>query len=267
LRGSLERLPLVVNRPDFESATHFGAYWTNEDLVKVARAKGIPVVDLYQVDAIKAKWDGAIKDQNAILVGGCGHGNATQYTGQNVNVLLNSVKSADLDMMKGRWGSFLSCIFGRSARTFVDAGMRGFFGYTEEFWFATSAYPNSYAGPFFNSHYAFDQALLAGKSMREAWAACDAAWLAEIARSNPYTERYLIWDHDHMIMAGDPENGPYLAPPEPKYTCPWGDYKTDDLEALKTHILDVHCPVCPPEPERPLWCQWFGDLVSCPIPK
>jgi hypothetical protein len=229
--------------------------------------KQIPVIDLYGPDAIKSKWDAALRYERAVLVGGCGHGNATQYTGQNYDVLLNGQDSADLELMKGRWGSFLSCLFGRSARNFVDAGMKGFFGYTEEFWFVSGGYPNGYAAPFFNSHYAFDQALLDGKTMQEAWARADAAWLAAIANSDEATRRYLIFDHDHMVMAGDPEDGPYLSPPEPKYECPWADYKTDDIEALKIHILDVHCPVCPPQPERPLWCQWFGDIVSCPIPK
>jgi hypothetical protein len=263
----LERLPVVANRPDFETATHYGAYWTNEDLVKVARAIPIPVIDLFKADAIKAKWNAAIKDNNAILVGGCGHGDATKYTGQNYSTLLNSQNSADLELMKGRWGSFLSCVFGQAAQRFVSAGMKGFYGYKVTFWFVTSAYPDGYASLFFNSHYAFDKALLSGKTMKEAWAACDQAWLDAIAGSDVDTRRYLISDHDGMVMAGDPDSGPYTAPPEPKYSCPWGDYQTDDLEALKTHILSAHCPICPPEPTRPLWCRWFGDIVSCPIPK
>jgi len=263
----LPNLPLVANRCDYETATRWGAHWTKAQAVDYAIQKEIPVIDLYKADATKLKWDAAIKDQKAIMVCGVGHGNETRYTGQNQQDLLNATNPADLAMMKGKFGSFLSCVFGASVKKWIDAGMLGFYGYNRTFWFVTSTFPNASARPFFVSHFSFDRVWENRGTTDEAWTESDKVWIDELAKADAYTRQYLLYDYQSRVKGGDGKLGPYVGPPPPKYQCYWSDYGSDDLEDVKRHILQAHCPACPPWPERPAWCQWFGDLVGCPLPK
>jgi hypothetical protein len=185
-------------------------------------------VDLYGADATKANWRSTIASNSAIFVCGVGHGNENVFTGQNQEYLLNRLDAYDLTLMKGRYGSFLSCVFGQAADDFVNAGMLGFFGYTDTYWFMASIFPNSIASPFFTSHFAFDRALLDGKSLREAFALATEAYNKAIASADAESARYLISDRDAMHLAAfDDSTGPYMGevtpppvPPEPPSSCP-----------------------------------------------
>jgi hypothetical protein len=229
-RKRVALLPLVANRCDYEQATHWGAYWTKWGVLDYAAVcqPPIPTVDLYAALATQAGWRQAIINNNAIFVCGVGHGNEYVFTGQNEEILLDRGNPYDLTLMKGRYGSFLSCVFGQSSETFVGSGMLGFFGYTETYWFMASIYPNSVASPFFTSHFTFDRALLSGKSMREAFDLATAAYNTAIAKADPTSARYLISDRDAMHFdALDESTGPYRGevqppptPPPPPSSCP-----------------------------------------------
>jgi hypothetical protein len=178
--------------------------------------------------------------------------------------LLSSLYPDDLDLMNGRWGSFLSCEFGKAGQAFVNAGMKGFFGYSETYWFEISTFPNSQAELFFGSHYSFDRCAEVGGSWYEAWNDTKVAYDAAIAKADPVTARYLIWDRDCMVMYGDVNSGPYYqGPPAETKTCYWCNYETDNMVLMLSHICKEHCYL---KPKRPQWCQWFGSLVGCPLP-
>jgi len=223
-------LPLVANRCDYEQATHWGAYWTKWGVLDFAAGcqPPIPYVDLYAAQATQAGWRQAIIDNGAIFVCGVGHGNDYVFTGQNEEILLDVGNPYDLTLMEGRYGSFLSCVFGQAAEAFVGAGMLGFFGYTDTYWFEAAVYPNSLATPFFTSHFTYDRALLSGKSQREAFDLTTAAYNQAIASADQTTARYLISDRDAMHLAAlDESTGPYMGstqpppiPPAPPSTCP-----------------------------------------------
>jgi hypothetical protein len=197
-------------------------------------------VDLYAAQATQTGWRQAIIDNNAIFVCGVGHGNEQVFTGQNEELLLNVTDPYDLQLMIGRYGSFLSCVFGQAAETFVDAGMLGFFGYTDTYWFEAAIYPNSLATPFFTSHFTYDRALLSGKSQREAFDLTTAAYNQAIASADQTTARYLISDRDAMYLAAlDESTGPYMGstqpppiPPAPPSTCPIAGAATRLLNAV-----------------------------------
>ena len=229
-RKRVSLLPLVANRCDYEQATHWGAAWTKNQVIDYAALCQPPIstVDLYAALATQAGWRQAIIDNNAIFVCGVGHGNESVFTGQNEELLLDRGNSYDLQLMIGRYGSFLSCVFGQAAEAFVGAGMLGFFGYTDTYWFEAAIYPNSLATPFFTSHFTYDRALLSGKSQREAFDLCTAAYNQAIASADQTTARYLISDRDAMHLdARDESTGPYkgevtpppIPPPAPS-TCP-----------------------------------------------
>jgi len=229
-RKRVSLLPLVANRCDYEQATHWGAYWTKWGVLDFAAGcqPPVPYVDLYAAQATQAGWRQAIIENNAIFVCGVGHGNEQVFTGQNEELLLNVADPYDLQLMIGRYGSFLSCVFGQASGSFVNVGMLGFFGYTDTYWFEAAIYPNSLATPFFTSHFTFDRALLSGKSMREAFDLCTAAYNSAIASADATSARYLISDRDAMTFAAiDGNTGPYKGevqpppvPPPPPSTCP-----------------------------------------------
>jgi len=230
LRKLAAPLPLVANRCDYEQATHWGAYWTKWGVLDFAAEcqPPVPYVDLYAAQATQTGWRQAIIDNNAIFVCGVGHGNEYVFTGQNQEILLDVGNPYDLTLMEGRYGSFLSCVFGQAAEAFVGSGMLGFFGYTDTYWFEAAVYPNSLATPFFTSHFTYDRALLSGKSQREAFDLCTAAYNSAIASADPGSARYLISDRDAMHLdARDESTGPYKGevqpppiPPTPPSTCP-----------------------------------------------
>jgi hypothetical protein len=255
---------IVSNRCDYEQATRWGAYWTKKLAVDFAKEKGIPVVDLYAALATRSNWFAEIEGKDAIFVNGVGHGNATVYTGQNQEILLCSAYADDLVLMNGRWGSFLSCEFGKAGPAFVNAGMKGFFGYSETYWFEISEFPNDVAEFFFGSHYTFDQGVIAASSYTSAFAKTKAVYDAAIAQADPVTARYLIWDRDCMVMYGDVNSGPYYqGPPAETKKCYWCNYETDNMPLMLAHICEEHCYL---KPQRPAWCRIFGNLVGCPLP-
>ena len=245
-RKRVSLLPLVANRCDYEQATHWGAYWTKWGVLDYAALcqPPIPCVDLYGAQATQANWRVQIRDYSAIFVCGVGHGNESVFTGQNGEILLDRNNAYDRALMVGRYGSFLSCVFGQAAQDFVNAGMAGFFGYTDTYWFMASIYPNSIASPFFTSHFTFDRALLSGKSMNDAWNLTLAAYNAAIASADAEMARYLISDRDAMWMhSQDYTTGPYKGdvqppptPPPPPSTCPIAKATATLLNALSAML-------------------------------
>jgi hypothetical protein len=255
---------IVSNRCDYEQATKWGAYWTKKLAVDFAVQKGIPVVDLYADLASRSNWFGKIKETDAIFVNGVGHGNAQVYTGQNQQILLCSIYPDDLKLMKDRWGSFLSCEFGKAGQSFVNAGMKGFFGYAETYWFEISAFPNGTAELFFGSHFAFDRYVIDNSSFATAFDVAKAYYNDAITKADPVTARYLIWDRDCMVMYGNVDSGPFYGQePSEEKQCYWCDYKTDNMTMMLAHVCEKHCYN---KPKRPSWCKVFGNLVGCPLP-
>lgn len=254
----------VANRCDFETATHYGAYWTKDQVLTLADKLGIPYIDLEGMSAYKAAWDRAITENDAVMVCGVGHGNNSVYTGQNYQILLQKGSDSDAQLMAGRFGSFLSCEFGQALDWFVANGMKGAFGYKVTYYFVVSTFPDSYAAYFFKSHFTFDRAWLQGKTAAEAWDLCRAAYDQAIAEAPDTVARYLIWDRDGMVYAGDPSLGPYVPPP-PKYKCCACGQEFDKCQDLVDHICFTHCE--PPPPPKPCWLPgWLRRLLGCPLP-
>jgi len=260
----LGKRKLVVNRCKWDPATDYGAYWSDELILQKARDLDIPYEDLYAALARKANWDHAIESNDAILVCGTGHGNEQVYTGQDGEALLTRGREEDGELMRGRFGAFLSCVFGQAADWFMAKGMRGFYGYTVTFYFLASNYPNSAAEGFFRADAAVIISYLKGGTNKDRREASDAAWDAFIASADAYTARYAIWDRDGRIFRGLDDDGPYLPEP-PTFKCCVCGVECEVCGDLITHICREHCPE-PPQPERPWWCKIFGRLVGCPLP-
>ena len=210
---------VVVVRPDFETATHYGQYYEAKYVIETAKQLGIPFVDLYKESARKAQFKQALSDPNAVFISGTGHGNANVFTGQNYEYLLVKGYEEDAKLVAGKWGSFLSCVFGQSADWWISKGMKGFFGYTRTYYFVVGVYPNSRAHYFFDSHHTFGISALNGKTWQECFDACIKAYNNAIGEAPYDVKYYLVWDRDSAVAKGVMDDGPFVSKAEPNLWC------------------------------------------------
>lgn len=253
---------VLVTRPDFETATHWGQWHFLDKQIAEAKRQGLTCFDLYAEQDIKTIFAKTVDEQDPVFICGVGHGNPSCYTGQNYDILLDRSVEAYV-RMKDRCGSFLSCEWGQSAKQFVDMGCLGFFGYTVTYYFCISTYPNQVAEWFFGSHAAYDFAILRGKSQKEAFDECVKAYNAAIAEADPTSCRYLVWDRDGMTFQGDGELHPYPhePPPPPKEKCCKCAQEFDSCGDLVTHVVYVHGPS-----RVPCWLPSFiRKWLGCPL--
>ena len=55
-------------------------------------------------------------------------------------------------------------------------------------------------------------------------------------------------------------------PPAEKMLCPWLDFENEDPAVVQKHVLDTHCPKCPPLPSTGYCPRWLRSLLGCEIP-
>jgi hypothetical protein len=209
----------VVVRPNFDTATKYGAYYQDYYSINALKKAGYAYTDLYAGDAVKAKFDAAMGDRDVVYLCGTGHGNESLFTGQNTDVLLAKGYESDAKLLNGKSVSLLSCIFGASADWWVERGCKGFFGYNRVYYFIIGVYPNSRAGYFFTSHHAYDVAIIGGAKQGDAFKAAQDAYNKAI-KDAPYwdVKSTLIWDRDSMVFKGDSEYAPFR-PVELNWWC------------------------------------------------
>lgn len=208
---------VVVNRCNFEQATWYGSFWTAKYLIKYLTDKGIPFIDLYKDWATKQNFNYYIKDARNNMVSGVGHGNEKQYTGQNYDVLLDADNQSDLNLMKGKVISALSCEFGASANRWLNAGAECFHGYKVTYYFIvySEQQDDPYGLLFGGAHYIFDIMSIENngdykKAHNETY---EAYTQASQQTNDTATKRYLVWDRDGMVTVYQ------TAKPEPQKTC------------------------------------------------
>lgn len=251
-------------RPDYETATHWGQWHFKDKVLSLADALRISYEDLYGINDYKGYFNEVMKHVDVKFLDGIGHGNTWLIVGHNGQIILDSQNSGDLELMKGKHGSFLSCEFGASAKTWVEAGMLSFFGYKVTYYFVVSTFPDSYAEPFFKSHMVYDQEMLQGTQPTRAFQKCGDAYDREILQQPDWIARYLINDRDGMTLEYSEDRSPFAPEPQ-KLKCPWSDFEATDNEELKNHIVAVHCSPCPPWP-APCWLwKWLRDLLDCKL--
>ena len=200
LKHKLVKSQVVSCRPDYEQATHWGQYWIGKS-TQYARDLGITIHDLYGAKDNKQNFNSAVQVSSFIF--GVGHGNSLVFTGQNSEYLINASSSVDKKLVKNKHGSFLSCQFGKAS---MWLEMKSFHGYTVDFTFTTSTYPNGYAELFFAPHNVYDEMILEGETCRAAWLESDYQWRINLAESNKYPEyvqRYLLEDYEGRHFRGD----------------------------------------------------------------
>jgi len=124
---------MLMFRSDWDDATSFGSYWIGKaqaDLID----KGMIVTDLSGALANKDDLLLALANVDPMNFWGMGHGNETQFAGQDNYIILQ--KGVDEALMIGRIVHLTSCLTGAEnglLQSLADAGALACFGYKVEF--------------------------------------------------------------------------------------------------------------------------------------
>jgi len=162
---------VVALRPHYEIATKYGQYWCEELYNKHATKLGYVVVDLYREICTQTKLIDVVESVDPVLIAGVCHGNVDVIVGQYNKILFKVGDENTAKIVKGRHVWMLSCLAGKELLPWMvnQCGAETTMGYKEEFIFVISSYPNSYAEPFFRSHFSGLQAFLNGKRAIDAF--------------------------------------------------------------------------------------------------
>jgi len=162
---------ILIFRPDFETATHYGAAWLGE-IRRIAEDLGHTVVDLHGDDATPENFFDAMDNFKPDLVIAMGHGNPTTFTGQDAEIVMRACENDQV--MMGSQGYFLSCLMGQElAPSMNEKDARAVAAYIAEFtWVIHPDYrdrplEDPYAYPFMRAVVEPCGRLLAGASWRE----------------------------------------------------------------------------------------------------
>jgi len=257
---------VVFSRPEHDSACRYGSYHILDIAIAEAKKNGVAFRDFMAEQATRDNIWSCFDTFDPALFVMVGHGNPQVTACQNNEVLFD--RSVESGMkLKDRCATFLSCSWGQAAKDLVHLGMKGFHGYTEDFVFVASIFPDTYASPFMRAHLEFARVCENGKSCGEAFEACRQKWLEEIANMDSYSARFAKADYESMVFEGDAEFVPTpIEPPHPptQKCCECGA-EFDTCDDLLAHIRFDHFPPCK-EYKRPGWCKVFGWIVNCPIP-
>jgi len=88
-------MTFLITRPDYDSATRYLSCWS-EEIVEVAKSKGIKVVELKGAKVTKKELASRMEKLNPSLVMLNGHGNEDTITGHDDEVLIKSGENEDI---------------------------------------------------------------------------------------------------------------------------------------------------------------------------
>jgi hypothetical protein len=209
---------MVMCRADWDTATSYGSYWVGKAKISLAD-KRIVVTDLYGDLANKDDLLVALANVDPMSFWGMGHGNETQFAGQNNAVLLE--KGVDEELMLGRIVHLTACLTGKEdglLYSFARAGAIACFGYKVEFIVGveTPNFPetpdNDATKSLMKPDVVIEYALADGKTCAEALEVSDIASEIEIESwrqsGHPDSDLLifsLISNRDGKVLYGMPE--------------------------------------------------------------
>ncbi len=196
---------VLVITPNFETATRWGSHWVKNKAAKFLGEAGYDVCLLESDRATRFYFEREVLD--AVYVTLIGHGNENVVTGQNYDVLLNTAWfPEDRPLVEAKHFHMLSCKVGaKLGKLLVEQGAIAFHGYDDTFYFLYNPdnYPDGRARPFFEADQTIDKCLAARKTHGQAVNETFKAWEKEIAKADPLTQMWLVWDRDHYVFYGN----------------------------------------------------------------
>jgi len=167
------------------------------------------------MDCVRAKL---VFTEGKLVAGVC-HGSEDKIVGQHGSLLM-AKDGETAGFCRRRFVWMLSCLAGAELLPWmVQRGAISTMGYKDKFIFCISGGMNGYAEPFFRSHFAGVQALLKGKTAKEAYEETIKTFEKYLDDPNipEKIKPYLLHDKDCCVYFGDP-NAKLEPKPEPE---PW----------------------------------------------
>lgn len=202
----------TMTRPNFETATYLG-YLALQHAVDYLKAKGFTLDDLGGANAVRTKVLDSISRIDPIWFFGVGHGNASTFTGQNLNVIW---QTCDCSQLSGRVVYLLSCITGaglgpdmvNNKKAKTNISYKDVFG-----WYQKSIQDplvDEYAKGFYEPVMELIYSLADGRTARESWNANMDRWNYWIDYWRRSTDsnaalilQELLHDRDCQVLFGD----------------------------------------------------------------
>jgi len=103
--------------PAFDTATEYGRAWLLSSLEEAIQL-GHQVLNLDREEATQENMFSALTDFQPELVISCSHGNATQFSGQNAQIVFTACVNDEA--MSGTQSFFLSCLMGLELAPSMD---------------------------------------------------------------------------------------------------------------------------------------------------
>jgi hypothetical protein len=124
---------IVCTRPDFDTATLYASYWVGVTL-RLLEERGLIITDLLGDLANLDKLVEALNSFDPISFWGVGHGNETQFAGQNAVIILE--RGVNENLFVGRIVHLTSCLTGVAGGlldSIAKGGAIASIGYAAEF--------------------------------------------------------------------------------------------------------------------------------------
>jgi hypothetical protein len=216
---------ILVIRPDYETATHWGQYWYDAMVCTAAKKLGYDVIDLYAKDATRERILEACQEYDLALITGVGHGNEKVFTVQNGYVAFQKGDEKTAQAVIRKHVHLTSCIVRKElGKWMIEQGAIAFQGFDDVayFFIDENNYPNSVAIKWYTAFVMGTLTLLEGETEGASLAKAQQEWEEQAEQMTPVEKAYAAHNLAHLGLEGDPESTLSGEEPEPPPTqCPW----------------------------------------------
>jgi len=127
---------LLVTRPNHDVTTRYLSVWA-EEIITLARERGVKVIDLSGHKATKKEFSGRVEKLNPETLFLNGHGSDKSIAGQDNDILISAGDNHNL--LKGKIAYALSCDSAKElGETVANEDKSAYIGYKDEFIFMSS---------------------------------------------------------------------------------------------------------------------------------
>lgn len=204
----------LITRPRYDETTYYLFSWSQE-IIDLAKKKGIQVLDLAKQRANKKELTGIISKKQPSFIFFNGHGDTDYISGQDNEVLVKVGANEKLLISKIIYA--LSC---KSARELgprsIKIGAVAYLGYNDDFIFMYNSekisrpLSDNLAALFLKPSNQLVRSLLKGHSAEGSYKRSKDLFIRNIqelltSEASPYgyTLPYLMWDVEHLVCLGD----------------------------------------------------------------
>lgn len=206
---------VIITRPEHDPSTRYLSR-CSENVIQVAKRKGLEVFDLHKEKAIRKELEGRIKKISPELVILNGHGDSKSVGGHDNHILIKAGENEKI--LKNRITYAISCKSAKVLGKTCADKKTTYIGYDEDFIFNGQAkyiqkpLKDKRAAQFLDAANQVTIALLKGHTAKEASDISKNAFRKALKKilpstsSDPYARedvRDLFWNMNHQVCLGD----------------------------------------------------------------